>query len=194
MRAMSVPTEVDESRLIRLLRYLRGFPKMALLMKKGSGIDKIRGFVDSDFAGCRRTRRSTSGGCLLWGSSMIRWWSKTQPTIALSTGETELGAMAKGMVEGIGLSSILADFGVKAEFEVHSDATAAIGIASRQGLGKIRHVAVADLWIQECIKNGVVKVFKVAGNLNASDLLTKGLDGELMMRHLSTMGAHRRLS
>jgi len=36
-----------------------GNPKMALLMKKGDGKDKIRGYVDSDFAGCRRTARST---------------------------------------------------------------------------------------------------------------------------------------
>ena len=28
-----------------------------------------------------------------------------------------------------------------------SDATAAIGITQREGLGKVRHLATADLWV-----------------------------------------------
>ena len=80
----------------------------------------------------------------------------------------------------------------KLEFEVHSDATAAIGIASRQGLGRIRHIAVADLWVQERIKRGDARVHKVAGKENPSDPLTKPLDADLTREHLVRMGVHNK--
>ena len=83
---------------------------------------------------------------------MLKAWSKTLSTLALSSGESELAAMAKGSAEGLGLQAILQDFGINVKVEVHSDATAAIGIASRQGLGRIRHIAVADLWVQQKLK------------------------------------------
>ena len=176
MRAMSDPKVEDVERLKRLLRYYKGRPRGKLKMQKEQGKPKIKVFVDADFAGCRRTRRSTCGGCIMWGSSMIKSWSKTLSTLALSSGESELAAMAKGAAEGLGLQAVLLDFGVETEVEIHSDATAAIGIASRQGLGRIRHIAVTDLWIQQRMKAGDLKAFKVDGLKNVSDLMTKPRD------------------
>ena len=40
---------------------------------------------------------------------------------------------------------LMADMGSKLPIVVHSDATAAIGIACRKGPGKIRHLDVTDL-------------------------------------------------
>ena len=104
---------------------------------------------------------------------MVKSWSKTLSTLALSSGESELAALAKGTAEGLGIQSILSDFGIRIEIQIHSDATAAIGIAGRQGLGRIRHVAVADLWVQQRLKAGDFKVFKVNGldNISISPLL-----------------------
>ena len=45
-------------------------------------------------------------------------WSKTMSTIALSTGESELGAIVKGIAEGEGILSLLKDFDLHAELEV----------------------------------------------------------------------------
>ena len=63
--------------------------------------------------------------------------------LALSSGESELAA-----TEGFGLQSILGDFDLCGHVAVKSDATAAIGMVHRLGLGKVRHLAVGDLWIQ----------------------------------------------
>ena len=109
-------------------------------MRKGGDKSKVKTFVDADFAGCQTTRRSTCGGCIMWAGCMLKAWSKTITTLALSSGESELAAMSKGAAEGLGIESIFEDFGLKVAIEIHSDATAAIGIASRQGLGRIRHV------------------------------------------------------
>ena len=53
---------------------------------------------------------------------------------------------------------------------VKSDAIAAIGIVKRQGLGRIRHLAVADLWIQQKSKEGAVSYVKLLGSKNSSDM------------------------
>ena len=74
--------------------------------------------------------------------------------IALSTGESELGAVVKGATEGLGMQSLLRDFGFEAAVHLLSDATAAIGIVRRLGLGRVRHLATADLWIQQRLRRG----------------------------------------
>ena len=86
------------------------------------------------------------------GSHAVRHWSRTQATIALSSGEAELGGIGVGIAEALGVQSLARDLGWTYEIRVHSDASAAIGIARRRGLGKVRHLDVTDLWIQEQIR------------------------------------------
>ena len=59
--------------------------------------------------------------------------------LALSSGESELAAVVKGAGEGLGFQSSLADFGLTLPLEIHSDATAAIGISSRRRSGHSSH-------------------------------------------------------
>ena len=65
---------------------------------------------------------------------------------------------------------------MKLDIHIWTDATAAIGIASRRGLGKIRHLHVSDLWIQEKIAKGLLTLHKIAGSENPADILTKYVD------------------
>ena len=67
-----------------------------------------------------------------------------------------------------------------------SDATAAIGIARRRGLGKVRHLAVADLWMQDRIRKGDFKLEKIAGAENPADMLTKHVARDLLQKHMAT--------
>ena len=118
---------------------------------------------------------------------MLKWWSKTQPAIALSSGEAELAAMVKATSEGMGMVAIMAEFGIEVDLSVKSDAIAAIGIVRRQGLGRIRHLAVADLWIQQKSKEGVVKFAKLPGKDNTSDMLTKPVELVTIDQHTQTL-------
>ena len=104
----------------------------------------ILAFVDTDFAGCLETRRSTSGGCLLHGSHLVKHWSTTQKTLALSLGEAELYGVVKGASEALGLQSLAADLGISVPVHVKTDSTAAVGICNRTGIGKVRHLAMAS--------------------------------------------------
>ncbi len=83
----------------------------------------------------------------MFGSHYLKGWSKTQAIIALSSGEAELAALVKGSVELLGMRSIMQDFGYQTSLGLSTDATAAIGMVTREGLGKVRHLAVADLSI-----------------------------------------------
>ena len=57
--------------------------------------------VDTDFAGCYVTRKSTSGGVLYRGAHKVKHWSTTQKCITLSSGEAELSGVAKGVAGGL---------------------------------------------------------------------------------------------
>ena len=107
--------------------------------------------------------------------------------LALSSGESELGAVVKSAAEGLGLQSCLADFGYEVDLVLRSDATAAIGMCRRQGLGRVRHLATADLWIQQKVRKRQVQLFKHPGKENPSDLMTKHLDRGSIFRFLDMM-------
>ena len=62
------------------------------------------------------------------------------------------------------------------ELEMHTDSSAAKSFVSRRGLGKMRHVDLKLLWLQESVKLGKIRVRKVHGECNPADLLTKYLD------------------
>ena len=106
-------------------------------------------FTDSDWAGCKTTFRSTSGGVALWGSHCIKTWWSTQATIALSSAEAELYALTKGAAQGLGMMTLMEDFGIPTAVTVHTDASAAIGLVRRAGLGKLRHLNVRYVWLQD---------------------------------------------
>ncbi len=82
---------------------------------------------DSDVAGCRETRKPTSGGVLQLGSHTIKTWSSTQSVIALSSGEAEYYGMVKAASQGLGIKAMLRDFGIADDIhvEIKTDSSAA---------------------------------------------------------------------
>ena len=68
-----------------------------------------------------------------------------------------------------------------------SDASAACGIARRRGLGKVRHIEVSQLWLQDLVARGKVHLFKIPGEHNLSDMLTKHVPVTDIERHMRSM-------
>ena len=184
---MSKPTEEDLQALKRIVRYLLSIPRLAFLYQWQDLPKTVVVYGDANWAGCPRTRKSTLGGFAVWGDLPVKSWSKTMPTLALSSGESELAAMVKACGEGLGIQSILSDFNVGTSLVIRSDATAAIGMCKREGLGRVRHLATADLWIQQLVRRKCVVLEKWPTAINPADLLTKGVSREKIQSLLQAM-------
>ena len=134
--------------------------------------------VDTDFAGCPTTRKSTSGGIVKLGDHCIKAWSSNQAVIALSSGEAEFYGIVKGATNALGIVGIMKDFGVEMSVSISTDSSAAKGIANRRGLGKLRHIELSELWVQDLVAKGRIVIYKINGTDNSGDSLTKHSTGE----------------
>jgi hypothetical protein len=135
-------------------------------------------WMDSDFAGCRRARKSMSGGLAVLGRHLVKSWCSTGNRVTVVRRGSALWSSV-----GLGLRSMLGDFGVNVSIKVNTDASAAKGMANRRGLGKVRHIAVNQLWIQDRVARGDLTIEKVNGNENISDILTKHVNAEDIRVH-----------
>ena len=187
-RQFATPTRKGVEALKRAVRFLVGMPRLVYCFDFQPHVKSLHAYVDTDFGGCHVTRRSTSGGVAMRGNHCIKHWSTTQSTVALSSGEAELGGICRGASIGLGLQSLALDLGIPLDLEVLTDATAAIGICRRRGLGKIRHLATADLWVQDRVRRGDFKLTKVLGTDNPADMLTKHISRDVMLRHMERIG------
>ena len=138
-RWMSSPSGRAWRALKRICRFLQGLPRVVYTYPQQT-VDDVDVYTDTDWAGCVKTRKSTSGGCLMLGSHAIKHWSSTQSSVALSSGEAGFAGVIRGAGQGLGYQALLCDFGMSTSLRVWTDSSAAIGICNRQGLGKIRHL------------------------------------------------------
>ena len=130
----------------------------------------------------------------MWGSHMIKSWSSTQSVLALSSGEAEYYGMVKGASVALGLQSVLRDFDIECNIVLKSDASAAIAISNRRGLGKVRHIEVCQLWLQDQVRRGDIRVVKAGTHENVADALTKYVSqGGVMMHIRSTRSTNQHL-
>ena len=122
------------------------------------------------------------------GRHNVKTWDKAQPLVTLSTAEAELVAGVKAATEGRGFRNLMADFGSEGQVVLLMDATAAIGILERRGIGVTKHIDTRWMWLQGAIRRKDVRLFKVHTKQNPADLMTKFLSAEDTERHLKAMG------
>ena len=133
------------------------------------------------------TRTSTTGGAAQLGKHTVNTWSVTHAVVAQSSGEAEYYGLVKDSSTAIGLKSMMADLGIDLGLGVKTDASAAKGIASRKGIGKVRHIEVCQLWLQDKVRLGEIAIINVDGKDNAADALTKPLSAEGRVKHLKML-------
>ena len=83
------------------------------------------------------------------GQHTTKIWSKIQTLFALSSGGRGFYAALGASAEGLGFMSLMGDFGYEATGEALGDASAALGVINRRGLGRTRHIDTGLLWIQQ---------------------------------------------
>ena len=102
---------IKEACMHRIGKYLKNNPRLVWKFDFQDAQDEINIFTDADWAGCRRSRKSTSGGTIMIGTHCIKAWAKTQAVIAKSSAESELYAVVRGAREGLGLKTFIKDLG-----------------------------------------------------------------------------------
>lgn len=108
---MHAPTVADFGLLKRILRDIKGTLHLGLHITKDNGLE-LSAYCDSDWAGCKETRRSTTGFCTLLGQNLISWSAKRQPTVSRSSTEAEYRALGATAQEITWLSFLLRDLDV----------------------------------------------------------------------------------
>ena len=112
---MSAPTTGSLRRLKRLGKYIKKHPRVVWRYDFQGPASHMELFTDADWAGCRRSRKSTSGGVAMIGNHCVKAWAKTQAVIAKSSAESELYSVVKGATEGLGLITLYKDLVLKLE-------------------------------------------------------------------------------
>ena len=110
--------------------------------------------------------------------------------MALSSGEAEYYGLVKGASMALGIESLSRDLGIiyGGTIKVRTDASAAVGIACRIGVGKVRHIEVNQLWLQEKVYEGRITLEKISTEDNLADALTKPVDGKHLEWHVEECG------
>ena len=143
----------------RLGRYLARRPRLVCRYgyqgawgPRAESIRHVEVPVDSNWADCKLTRKSTSGGAIRHGGHILCTWSVTQAVQALSSGEAEFYSVLKGAVEALGFQALAEELGCDfAAPRVGSDSSAARGVASLHGLGKLKNLQLKYLWVRSAV-------------------------------------------
>ncbi|XP_019465318.1 PREDICTED: uncharacterized protein LOC109363473 [Lupinus angustifolius] len=95
---LSKPNDKHFEGAKRILRYIKGSISVGIFMPTVSDF-KLKGYTDSDWAGCLDSRKSVFAYCFYLDNSLISWKSKKQQVVARSSAEVEYREMALGACE-----------------------------------------------------------------------------------------------
>ena len=181
-KKVQLPLAGDWIRLKKLARYLAGTRNVYLKLSPVAGRPVVEVYTDADWADKKSNRRSTSGGALMYYGCPILTWSRGQASFALSSAESELYAIGTGAVEALGFCQLLKELGVNVVPTLFTDAQSALDICKKRGPGRMKHVELKFLAVQEWQKEGKIKLRKINTSMNPSDMLAKVMDMKKLTR------------
>ncbi|GJV10310.1 copia protein [Tanacetum coccineum] len=94
----------------RIFCHLRGTINTSLWYTKDSGFE-LTGFLDADYAGCKDTFKSTSGGAQFLGENLVGWSLKKQDYTTLSTANAEYVSLSACYDQVIRMRTQITDYG-----------------------------------------------------------------------------------
>ena len=184
-RSLACPSISDLFASKRLLRCLRGTLDLGLkLQVQIRACSTLTVFTDSVWAGDRPTRKSVSSWVIMLDGFLISAGARTQSVIAQSSCEAEFFAATAATSEAKYIQALFLACGQHVNIHLRSDRSGAIGVASRRGLQRLRHL----LWLQAETASKNVRISKVLGPENVADANTKPADKRSLEFCRSKMG------
>nr|GEY29555.1 copia protein [Tanacetum cinerariifolium] len=170
------PTEKHLKEVKRIFCYLRGTVNTGLWYTKDSG-SELTGFSDADYAGCKDTFKTTSGGAQFLGENLVSWSSKKQDCTAQSTAEAEYVSLSACCAQVLWMRTQLTDYGFHFnKIPIYCDSKSAIAISSNPVQhSRTKHIAVCYHFIKEHLEKGTIKLYFVKTNYQLADIFTKAL-------------------
>lgn len=181
-RYQSCASELLYKLLLNVLRYVNGTIDLCLVYYRECNEDVLC-YVDSDWGGAD-DRKSTSG-CIfkVFGCSVI-WYSRKQPTVALSSTEAEYVALCLATSEACWLKEIMLTFGFEVNIIVYEDNQSTIKMAQMAtGNSRVKHLEIKQSFIKEKLENKVIDLKYINTSDQLADIFTKALGG-IMFRKL----------
>ena len=164
-----------------LLRYVKGTKELGLRFSRpcNSKLNTLWGYVDSDWAGCPDSRKSTTGFVLMFGGAAISWKSKRQSVVALSSAEAEFMAASSLVQEVIYIRKFLDRLGFeqKEPTKIFEDNRTCVAWSqgSVGGSDRAKHIDLRVHFVHEAVQAGVLTLDVIKSADNVADLLTKPL-------------------
>ena len=174
-RHLSKPTRKDYRDLTRVAKFLRDKGEHVVVKTVDRRFQElvVHVFVDADWGGSDEGK-STSGIRVGICGYHLQHVCQTQPGLpALSTGEAELRAIARGLTEGVYAQNVLLELGCQTKLEMFTNASASLQNSGKFGGGRIKHLRIADYFVKEVIRLKLARLLKVASSENPADLHTK---------------------
>ncbi|KAI3701690.1 hypothetical protein L6452_26950 [Arctium lappa] len=172
---MHRPTVNHWTALKRLLRYLHGSIHLGIFLRRNSPL-QLHAFTDADWAGDKKTYRSTTGYVVYLGSNPIAWSSKRQSTLARSSTEVEFRAVASTTTEVQWIVSLLSELGFKSIVTptIFCDNLSAIHYSANPIFhSRMKHLALDFHFVREKVQEGTIRVTHNKGADQLADALTK---------------------
>src|SRR6185503_6298171 len=150
---------------------------------KGAHFDLV-GFSDSDYAGCKVDRKSTSGGCQFLGRSLVSWSSKKQNSVALSTAEAKYISAGSCCAQLLWMKQTLLDYGVKFdEILLLCDNESAVKIANNPVQhSRTKHIDIHHHFLRDHVARSDIALCGVRSEDQLADIFTKPLDESTFCR------------
>ncbi|KAJ9560810.1 hypothetical protein OSB04_005970 [Centaurea solstitialis] len=176
-RFMQEPKEQHMKAIRQVLRYIKGTLNFGITYKKKGGC-KLLGYSDSSYGINTEEGKGTTGIVFYFGNSPISWNSQKQPTVALSSCESEFMAATVAACQALWLQRLLSALtGWKEEkVTIKVDNKSAIALMKNPVFhGRSKHIDTKYHFIRECVEKNQIEVEHVSGDLQRADILTKAL-------------------
>ena len=146
--------------------------------------------MDADWAGCHLTRKSTTGFVIQFLGATVRFGSRTQAVVALSSAESEFYAIGTRATEALHLKKFHGEVLTnKINLKIHTDSSFGKSKATRIGVSKrAKHIELRYMFIQHFIHDGILVIHKINTKHNPADILTKYVTREVLQWHLYKAG------
>jgi hypothetical protein len=193
-RFISGPSLHHWNEAVRILKYLKGTATLGLTYSgNAADLNQVHGYADSDWGGCKDTKRSTGGYVFMLNNAAISWSSKRQNIVALSTAEAELVAVSAATQEATHLKMLLEEMGfTQSPITIYEDNRPCIKIAENPiTSNRSKHIDIRHFYVRDKITDKTVQLKGIGTNDMVADCLTKSLDKAAVEKHRAVMfGEH----